>query len=59
MIRDVGSVPKELAQLFSENGYKISIKRFLSKEYISVDDLLTKVHGTVYFIHQSMAEKIS
>ena len=59
MIRDVGSDPKELAQLFSENGYKISIKGFLSKEYISVDDLLTKVHGTVYFIHQSMAEKIS
>lgn len=56
--REVGSDYTELAHLFVDNGYKITRKGFFSKEYITYDDLITKVHGDVYFIHQSILEKI-
>ena len=36
--------PKNFIQLFLNNGYKISLKSFLSKEYISLDHLLKIVH---------------
>ena len=56
--REVGSDYTELAHLLVDNGYKITRKGFFSKEYITYDDLITKVHGDVYFIHQSILEKI-
>ena len=37
---EVGSDLKELAQFFVDNGYKISLNGFLSKSFISVDELL-------------------
>ena len=39
-LKEVGSEPRELAQFFVDNGYKISLKGFLSKEFITVDELL-------------------
>ena len=39
-LKEVGSDPKELAQFFVDNGYKISLSSFLSKDFISVDELL-------------------
>jgi len=55
-LKEVGSDPKELAQFFVDNGYKISLSSFLSKDFISVDELLIKAGFQVncYFIHNSM-----
>ena len=55
-LREVGSDPKKLAQFFVDNGYKISINGFLSKHYITIDELITKANYQIncYFIHQSM-----
>ena len=41
-LKEVGSEPKELAQFFVDNGYKISINGFFSKNYITVDELIAK-----------------
>ena len=35
-----GSEPKSFLKMFENNGYKISKKDFLSKQYHSVDQLL-------------------
>ena len=53
---EVGSDPKELALFFVENGYKISLNGFFSKNFITVDELLAKAGFQVncYFIHDSM-----
>ena len=44
-----GTNPKKFLQLFTKNGYKISLKGFLSKSYISID----KIKGVkeLYFIY--------
>ena len=44
-----GTNPKKFLQLFVNNGYKISLKGFLSKSYISID----KIKGVkeLYFIY--------
>ena len=44
-----GTDPKKFLQLFINNGYKISVKGFLSKEFISVDDI--KTVNNLYFIY--------
>lgn len=57
LLKEIGSNPRDLAQLFVDNGYKISFNGFLSKEYITVDELLTRLVNNqrlIYFIHQSM-----
>ena len=55
-IRYVGYNPRDLAQFLADNGYKISLKGFLSKEYITVDELLARAGFQVnsYFIHESI-----
>ena len=55
-LKEVGSEPRELAQFFVDNGYKISLKGFLSKEFISVDELLNRagIQVNCYFIHDSI-----
>ena len=56
-IQEVGSNPKELVQLFVDNGYKISLEGFLSKDFINADELLKKAISNqinCYFIHESM-----
>ena len=55
-LREVGSDPKELALFFVNNGYKISLNGFLSKKFITVEELLHKAGFQIncYFIHNSM-----
>jgi FkbM family methyltransferase len=45
--------PKNFIQLFLNNGYKISLKSFLSKEYISLDYLLkiVRFQKNIYLIY--------
>jgi len=54
-LKEAGSDPKNLAQFFVDNGYKISIIGFLNKTYITVDELLSKAGFQIncYFIHNS------
>ena len=54
--RYVGYNSRDLAQFFVDNGYKISLKGFLSKEYITVNELLARAGFQVnsYFIHESI-----
>ena len=51
-----GSDPKKLIQLFVSNGYKISMKGFLSNIYITMEQFLSKklVQNNIYFIHKSI-----
>ena len=51
-----GSKPRDLIQLFVSNGYKISMKGFLNKIYITMEQLLKKgfVQNNIYFIHKSI-----
>ena len=55
-LKEVGSDPREFAQFFVNNGYKISLNGFLSKDFITVDKLLKKTGFQIntYFIHESM-----
>lgn len=41
-LKEVGSEPIKLIQLFIDNGYKISLEGFLNNKYLTVDELLTK-----------------
>lgn len=55
-LKEVGSDPKKLAKFFVDNGYKISLDGFLSKNYITVEELILKAKYQIncYFIHYSM-----
>ena len=55
-LREVGSNPEKLVQLFVKNGYKISLNGFLSKNYITANELLNKAgfQKNCYFIHDSI-----
>ena len=44
-----GTDPKKFLQLFIDNGYKISVKGFLSKSFISINDI--KTVNNLYFIY--------
>ena len=52
----IGDNARDLAQLLVDNGYKISLNGFLSKDYITVDELVNKAGFQVncYFIHSSI-----
>ena len=54
---EIGTAPRELAQFFVDNGYKITIDGFFSKNYITVDYLVSKAGWQVncYFIHDSIS----
>ena len=47
--------PRNLIQLFLNNGYNISVKSFLSNEYISLDYLLPKIKSRInlYLIYKN------
>ena len=55
-LKKLGSEPKELIKLFVDNGYKISIKGFLSNNYLSVDEFFVKAGKQIncYFTHNSI-----
>ena len=41
-LKELGADPLKLVQFFVENDYKISIDGFLSKNYITVEELFAK-----------------
>ena len=55
-LNEAGSDPKQLLKFLVDNGYKISVKGFLSKKFINIDELLrrTRYRINCYFIHDSM-----
>ena len=59
-LKEIGSDPRQLAQFFVDNGYKISLDVFLNKNYIGIDELLNKAGFQVncYFIHDSIILQI-
>ena len=57
-LKELGTDPLKLVQFFVENDYKISLDGFLSKNYISVEELFAKTTFQIdcYFIHSSMIQ---
>ena len=53
-LNEAGSDPKQLLKFLVDNGYKISVKGFLSKKFINIDELLRRNRINCYFIHDSM-----
>ena len=55
-LKELGSEPLKLIQLFIENDYKISLNGFFSKRYITVEELFAKAKKQIncYFIHSSI-----
>lgn len=56
-LKELGSDPYKFAQFFVENVYRISIDGFLSKNYITINQLIEKANYQIncYFIHNSMS----
>ena len=54
-IKRLGTEPKELLQLFVDNGYKISILDFFN-DYISVDDVMKKKNLNLYIVYSKILE---
>ena len=57
-----GTEPKEFLKIFEQNGYKMSEKDFLSKDYLSVDDIMLKTHGGIlnlYITNSKIIEELS
>ena len=52
MLKRHGTNPIKFLQLFINNGYKISLKGFLSKSYVSIDKV--KNAGNLYFIYNGI-----
>lgn len=55
-LKELGSEPYKLAKFFVDNGYKISIDGFLSKNYITINQLISYTNYQIncYFIHNSI-----
>lgn len=55
-LKELGSEPVKLIQFFIDNGYKLSIDGFLSKNYIAIEELFAKIKVQIncYFIHSSI-----
>ena len=56
-LKKLGTDPKKFLQLFSDNGYKISINDFFNK-FISVDDIIKKgfVQINLYLVYSKIFE---
>ena len=56
-----GTDPKEFLKIFEQNGYKISTNNFLSKDYLSIDDIISKSNAgmlNLYIIHSKIMEEL-
>ena len=51
-----GTEPKFLLNVFENNGYKISEKDFLSKNYASIDELLKKDITNIYLVYKKFLD---
>ena len=56
LLRLKGTDPKQFLEFFEKNGYKISIKDFLSKQYSSIDDLISGKTRNIYIIYNRFIE---
>ena len=50
LLKKHGTDPKKYLQYFTTNGYKISLKGFLSKSYVTIDEIKTELCD-LYFIY--------
>ena len=55
-IKKIGFDPKIILEIFDKNGYKISVKNFLDKKYISKSDLLSIGSANIFAIYQEFLE---
>ena len=51
-----GSDPKLFLEMLENNGYKISIKDFLSKQFSSMEQLLKEKEINIYIIYTKFLE---
>lgn len=56
LLKQKGTDPKSLLELFINNGYKISKIDFLSKQYCSIDELLNVFQINIYIIYTKFIE---
>ena len=54
LIKRKGTDPRLFLEMFVKNGYKISIKNFLSKKYISIESLLHIEQTNIYIVYEPM-----
>ncbi len=59
LLKEHNTDPKQFIQLFVDNGYKISLKGFLSNDFLSTDELLEKTGFQVncYFIYKDFIQE--
>ena len=59
-LKEHGTDPKKFIELFTDNGYKISIEGFLNTKYISFEELMKNIafQKNCYFIHKNIIENI-
>ena len=52
-LKSHGTNPRNFLKIFTDNGYKISLKGFLTNSFVSIDDVikLNKVQLNLYFIY--------
>ena len=57
-LQEHGTDPRKFAQLFVDNGYKISLDGFINNTYITIDELMRKAGFQVncYFIHKDIID---
>ena len=56
-----GTDPKAFLKIFEQNGYKIATNNFISKDYLSIDDLMSKSNGgmiNLYISHSKIIEEL-
>ena len=51
LLKSKGTDPKLFLELFENNGYKISIKDFLSKDYCQIEELMKKDQINIYIVY--------
>ena len=51
LLESKGTNPKLFLELFENNGYKISIKDFLSKDYCQIEELIKKEQINIYIVY--------
>lgn len=56
LLRSKGTDPKAFFDMFERNGYKISTKDFLSKQYISSEQIANGKQLNVYIIYSSFLD---
>ena len=57
-----GTDPKEFLKIFEQNGYKISTNNFITKDYLSLDDIMLKANGgmpNLYITYSKIIEELS